>query len=697
LRVQAIHRNEILAEVIAARIRQIRGVQSVRANYVCSSIIVNYDQIQSDTSERVVTLLNTLKINPLQAKSRALIPGPPPPLDSRSGTGWLAALEPRGLPAVAIATAAVFGSLATGGFISTIAVALGIYCAEPSLRRAYNVIRDERRLNVDVLDTLAIAVAVLQGRAFTATFMVWLITLGDWIRDRTAAQSTKAIRDLLDFQQRRAWLCRGSKRVSVAVTTIEPRDVVVVYDGEMVPIDGQVIRGRALIDQRAITGESMPITKAVKDKVFAASVVHEGKIYVRAQRSAADSLAAEIVRMVESQPTGETRIQNYAEKFADRLVSPTLGFAGLMYLASRDVNRMLSVLIVAFGTGIRVAAPTTILASMSGAVRRGVLIRGGNRMERLSKLDSIVFDKTGTITTGVPRVVEVVSYNERHFPADQLLAVTALAELRCRHPVAFATVAAARRRHLLIPDRRNSTYHVGMGVEAQVNGYHVHAGSERFLRQNGIRIERAKLNGYETNGYSSLMVAVDGELVGRLLYEDELRPESAAVIKALHERGISNLIMLTGDNASTARHVAAAVGIGQLHAEIMPDEKAAIVQRLRDQGRVVAMVGDGINDAAALSYADVGIAMKNGTDVARESAHVVLVRDDLYSMVEAIDIARNAVRLVRQNYSIVVGMNVLALTMSVVGGLIRPELTALISNGSAVAASLNGLRPLLGA
>jgi Cu2+-exporting ATPase len=400
--------------------------------------------------------------------------------------------------------------------------------------------------------------------------------------------------------------------------------------------------------------------------------------------------------MVESIPTGETRMQNYAEKFADRLVAPSLGVAGLTYLLSRDVNRMLSVLIVDFGTGIRVAAPTAVLASMSGAVRRGILIRGGNRMERLSNLDSMVFDKTGTLTLGRPRVVEVISY-ERSFPREEILAVAAAAEMRLKHPVAFATVTKAREEQVTIPSRSGSKYHVGLGVEAQVNGYCVHLGSERFLRNSEINIRRASNNCHTAsrNGQSSLMLAINGEMVGQLVYEDQIRPETPSVIAALKERDVHDLVMLTGDNAAAAKYVAAALAIKEFHAEMLPHEKAEVVQDLRKKGRVVAMVGDGINDAAALSYADVGIAMKNGTDLARESAHVVLIHDDLSRIVTAIDIARNAVKLVHQNYSIVVGLNIFALALSLAGGLVRPEITALISNGSAVVAGVNGLRPLL--
>jgi heavy metal translocating P-type ATPase len=692
-RVACVTREDAPVDGFHEAVKNLRGVTDVRVNTYCGAVVIYYDARLTNASKLKQGLLSIDFAGLSARRDRAARERG---ADERP-SGWLGRLEPSGWPALALATGALALSVAGAPFFAPAGFGLSAYCALPSFHRAFTAVHYERRLNVDVLDSLAIAVATLQGSLFTTAFMTWLITLGDWIRDQTAAKSRRAIGSLLDFQSKRAWVRRGGEKISVPVSEIAVGETVIVYDGEMIPVDGRVLSGGAAVDQRTITGEAMPIAKRRGDKVFAASVVQEGKVYLRAERAAADSLAAQIVHMVESAPIGETRMQNYAEKFADKLVAPSLGVAGLLYFLSRDINRMLSVLIVDFGTGIRVAAPTAVLAAMSGAIGHGVLIRGGSRMERLCDLDSMVFDKTGTLTLGMPQITAVISYNERGFPAAKILGVAAAAEVRFKHPVAFATVAKAREERIPVPPRTSSKYHVGLGVEAQVNGYHVHLGSERFLRQHHINIKRSLSNCRHAsgNGQSSLILAVNGEMVGQLVYQDKIRPESPAVISALKERDVRNLVMLTGDNEAAARHVASALGITELHAEILPGEKAEVVRELRRKGRVVAMVGDGINDAAALSYADVGIAMKNGADLARESAHVVLVQDDLSRVVTAIDIARNAVRLVHQNYSIVVGMNVVALALALAGGLIRPELTALISNGSAVVASVNGLRPLI--
>ncbi len=666
-------------------------------NRRCASVVITFDphrlELPAEIEKKFAQLdPELLKDAPLVPAAAIDAPDRTPP-----DTWWNSIIcgEWRSL---ALATAGIAFSLFPGGLCATAAVGCSLTAALPSFQRAFCTVRDEHRLNVDFLDSLAISVATAQGRLFTTAFMTWLLALGDWIRDQTGAKSRRGIIGLLDYQTRHAWVRRGDDRVSIPVSEIKVGDIVIAYDGDLLPVDGRVISGAAMVDQRAITGESMPEAKRRHSRVYAASVVQEGKLYVRTERTAADSLLAEIVRMVEAAPIGETRMQNYAEKFADRLVVPTLGLSGLLYLATGDLNRMLSALIVDFGTGIRVAAPTAVLASISAAVKQGILIRGGRALEQLSEVDSVVFDKTGTLTVGAPIITEIISCNEHAFPPRKILEIAAAAEMRLKHPVALATVAKAREAQLTIPPRTRSRYQIGRGVEARVNGYFVHVGSERFLHDNQINLNGAASYARlaRVHGQSSLMVAVDGETIGQLVYSDQIRRETPAVIQALKDRSIPNLVMLTGDNGATAQHVASRLGITELHAEILPHEKAEIVQTLRTEGRQVAMVGDGINDAVALSYANVGIAMKNGSDLAQQSAHIVLMKDDLMKLVTALDLARNDVKLIHQNYSIVVGLNILALAMAMLGGgLVPPELTALISNGSAVAASLNGLRPLI--
>jgi Cu2+-exporting ATPase len=317
-------------------------------------------------------------------------------------------------------------------------------------------------------------------------------------------------------------------------------------------------------------------------------------------------------------------------------------------------------------------------------------------MEKLAEVDTIVFDKTGTLTHGTPEVVDIIPY-QNQISADHLLGLAVGAESRLQHPVAEALRTRARAREILVPLCDAPDYKVGLGVQGQVNGYYVHLGSERFLRGCEIRVQQAAHDraALDEQGYSCLYMAVDGWLAGLIPYADKIRPESAEVMRKLRTMGIRNTIMLTGDNATVARAVGARIGLTQQFADMMPSDKAEVITTLRREGKVVAMVGDGINDSVALTYSDVGIAMRHGADVAHESAHVVLMEDSLWKLVQAIEVSRDAVGLIKQNYAIVAVLNTLALGFALPSGLVSPTFTAVLSNGSAILASLNGMRPLL--
>jgi heavy metal translocating P-type ATPase len=425
-------------------------------------------------------------------------------------------------------------------------------------------------------------------------------------------------------------------------------------------------------------------------------VIREGQITVRALRVGVATTAGQIVRLVESAPIGDTRMQNHAERFADRLVTPTLALAASTAAVTGDFNRFLSLVIVDYGTGIRVAAPTSVLSSMTHAARAGIIIKSGGHMEKLADIDTVVFDKTGTLTHGHPAVVDIIPYHD-HITPNHLLGLAAAAETKLQHPVAEALRGKARQLGVNVPSCNETKYRIGLGVEGQVNGYYVHVGNERFMRQNEIRTDMSVLDrsGLDERGFSSLYIAVDGRLAGLVPYSDKIRDESPQVIRSLHERGIKNSIMLTGDNAVVARAVCGDIGLTRHFADMLPADKAAVIQELQREGRRVAMVGDGINDSPALSFADVGIAMKHGAEVTHESADVILMEDSLWKLVKAIEISQGAVSLIKQNYAIVAALNTLALALALPGGLITPEITALISNGSAILASGNGIRPML--
>jgi Cu2+-exporting ATPase len=484
--------------------------------------------------------------------------------------------------------------------------------------------------------------------------------------------------------------------VAVPAKSLAVGDTAMVYPGEMIPVDGEIAVGSAMIDQKAITGESLPVARGVGQAAFAATIVHDGQLTIRAMRVGSETTAGQIARLVDSAPLGDTRMQNQAELLADRLVLPTIALASGTAALTGDFNRFLSLVIVDYGTGIRVAAPTAVLSSMTRAAREGIMIKSGAHMERLREADTIVFDKTGTLSHGEPAVQDVIAYNDRLTPG-HLIGLAAAAETRLKHLVAEALRAKARQLQVNVPECDETRYRLGLGVEGQVNGYYLHVGSERFMRQSGVRLDHSAgdRERFAERGYSCLHVALDGKLAGLVAYADRIRTESRSVIERLAELGMKESIMLTGDNETVAAAVRRRLGLSRHMAEMLPADRVEAVRELRPKGKIVAMVGDGINDSPALAHADIGIAMRHGAEVTHESAHVVLMEDSLAKVVQAVEISRSAADLIRQNYVIVAGLNTLALALALPGGLVSPVTTAIISNGSAVLASLNGVRPLL--
>ena len=684
--------NRALTEKSTAFLHAQAGVISVRVNYDCASIVVKFDPAHEPSLRLLIGRLRLMSLADLEL----LLDAAPANVVIAHPAGEMLAEEknskriPLALPTLSLALAVSGNPL-----LQAVNMPLMLWNTFPIARRAWNIWRRENRLNVDFLDALAIAASLAQHNQTAGGLIIWLIKLGDWIRDLTAAGSKRAIGELLEFENKRAWVLREGEIISVLARELQVEDHVIVYPGEMIPVDGEILEGSALIDQKTITGEGLPVNRSIGEAAFAATVLREGQLTIRATRVGADTTAGQIVRLIDSAPVGDTRMQNHAEKLADRLVMPTLGVAVGSAALTADFTRFLNLVIVDYGTGIRVAAPTAVLSSMTKAARSGIIIKSGRHMEKLAEVDTIVFDKTGTLTQGSPAVIDIVPYQQR-LDGRRLLALAAAAESRLTHPVAEALRSRARDIGVEAPMCDEPTYHLGRGVEGQVDGHYVHVGNERFFRESGIDFKQASRDraAMEEQGYSCLYVAADGKLAGLIPYADQIREESREVIARLHAAGVKNTIMLTGDNGVVARAVSRKLGLTSHFADMLPADKAQAVQALQAEGKVVAMIGDGINDSPALSYADVGVAMKHGAEVTHESADVVLMEDSLWKLVEAVEISRGAMGLIRQNYGVVIGLNTLALALALPGGLISPSTTALISNGSAIIASLNGLRPL---
>lgn len=687
-------RDRGLSENAIGWLTQQQAVRNVRINYDCSSLVIDFDPKYEELFRNLFGRLRLITKNDLAAIISMGLSESPTRHEARELLNNNAGTIPN-YP-LTLPTLSLVMAFTANPWIRLINTPLILWNAYPIAVRAYDVWRKEKRLNVDFLDTLAISASLIQGNLVAGSLITWLIKLGDWIRDLTASGSRRAISDLLEYRNKTAWVLRDGNIVSVESDHLRVGDHVVVFPGEMIPVDGEIIEGRALIDQKTITGEGLPVSRTIGEAAFAATVIREGQITLRAVSVGNQTTAGQIVKLIDSAPVGDTRMQNHAEKLADKLVMPTLGLATATTVLTGDFNRFLSLVIVDYGTGIRVAAPTAVLSSMTRAARSGIIIKSGRHMERLAEVDTIIFDKTGTLTSGLPEVSQVITYDE-NFSEIKLIGMAAAAESKLQHPVAEAIRRKARRLGCNITMCNEPKYSVGMGVEAEVDGYEIHIGNERFMRHANININKSSIqrSNLENSGYSCLYLAVDGNLAALIPYADQIRPESQSIIRRLNDLGIKNTIMLTGDNSTVARAVSEKLSISRYIADMLPADKADVVKDLQSRGHVVAMVGDGINDSPALSYADVGIAMKHGAEVTHESADVVLMEDSLEKLLEAVDIARGSIDLIKQNYAIVIGMNTVALALSLPGGLVSPSVTALISNGSAILASVNAIRPLI--
>ncbi|MBD2520596.1 cadmium-translocating P-type ATPase [Nostoc sp. FACHB-973] len=562
----------------------------------------------------------------------------------------------------------------------------------PVFQRAVEGITKQRKLNIDFLDFLAIAITTVQGQFLTPSLMLSLIEIGENIRDRTARSSKLQTLDLLSSLGQFVWVERNGIKEQIPIQDVQRGDTVIVYPGEQVPVDGTILRGKALLDEQKLTGESMPVLKRKGQPVFASTLMREGRIYILAEWTGNDTRAGQSIKLMQEAPVHDTRMENYAIKIAEKAVVPTLLLGGAVFAATRNPARVASVLTLDLCTGIRVSIPTTVLAALTYAAKHGILIRSGRALEQLAAVDTLVFDKTGTLTKGEVSVVGVESLN----PATsdlRVLELAAAAEQRLTHPVAEAVIRYAEAQQVVIPSRSKWDYQLGLGVQAEIDGETVYVGSERFLRQQGVDMEQ--LNGHKPAD-SLIYVASNNQLQGRIIYSDILRPESQEVITQLLTVDGVEVHMLTGDNKRTANAVAAQLGIApkHTHAEAFPEQKAAVVRQLHEQGKTVAFVGDGINDSPALAYADVSVSFANGSEIARETADVVLMQNDLHGLLEAIAIARKAKQIIHQNTSIVAFPNIAAMFVAVFFGL-NPLAATVVNNGSTVVAGVNGLRPIL--
>lgn len=556
----------------------------------------------------------------------------------------------------------------------------------------------QRKIEVPVLDATAITVSLVTKDFSTASSIMFLLGIGELLEEWTHKKSVDDLARSMSLNVSKVWLrTPENQEILVESSKIEKGDKVVVHMGNVIPFDGEVLDGDAMVNQASLTGESVPVQRTVGNTVFAGTVVEEGEITIRVKEVEGNNRFDQIVTMIEESEKLKSELEGKAEHYADKLVPWTLGATGLTYLLTRNVTKAMSILMVDFCCALKLAMPISVLSAIREASLYNVTVKGGKFLEAVAEADTIVFDKTGTLTKAHPTVVDVVNFNDE-YSSDDMLRVAACLEEHFPHSMAKAVVDAASKKGLSHEEMHTKVeYIVAHGIATSINGKRTVIGSYHFVFEDEKCVVPAgKEQLFESLPlyYSHLYLAVEGMLSAVICIEDPLRDEAAAVVTSLNKAGISKVVMMTGDSERTASVIAKKVGVDEYYAEVLPEDKAAFVEREKAKGRKVIMIGDGINDSPALSAANVGIAISDGAEIAREIADITVGSDDLYQIVTLKYISNALMKRIKSNYRKIVGFNSGLIALGV-AGVLPPTTTALLHNGSTILISVNSMKNLL--
>ena len=556
----------------------------------------------------------------------------------------------------------------------------------------------QRKIEVPVLDATAITVSLITKDFSTASSIMFLLGIGELLEEWTHKKSVDDLARSMSLNVSKVWLkTPENQEILVESSKIEKGDKVVVHMGNVIPFDGEVLDGDAMVNQASLTGESVPVQRTVGNTVFAGTVVEEGEITIRVKEVEGNNRFDQIVTMIEESEKLKSELEGKAEHYADKLVPWTLGATGLTYLLTRNVTKAMSILMVDFCCALKLAMPISVLSAIREASLYNVTVKGGKFLEAVAEADTIVFDKTGTLTKAHPTVVDVVNFNDE-YSSDDMLRVAACLEEHFPHSMAKAVVDAASKKGLSHEEMHTKVeYIVAHGIATSINGKRTVIGSYHFVFEDEKCVVPAgKEPLFESLPlyYSHLYLAIEGKLSAVICIEDPLRDEAAAVVTSLNKAGISKVVMMTGDSERTASVIAKKVGVDEYYAEVLPEDKAAFVEREKAKGRKVIMIGDGINDSPALSAANVGIAISDGAEIAREIADITVGSDDLYQIVTLKYISNALMKRIKSNYRKIVGFNSGLIALGV-AGVLPPTTTALLHNGSTILISVNSMKNLL--
>ena len=553
-----------------------------------------------------------------------------------------------------------------------------------------------RKLSVAVLDATAVTVSMVRGDFATAGSVMFMLRLGEILEEWTHKKSVADLASAMSLRVENVWQQVDGTEVLTKVTDVKPGDRIVIRTGGMIPLDGRVVEGEAMVNQSSLTGESMPVAKRPGSLVYAGTVAEEGECVVCVEKVSGSGRYDRVVRMIEESEKLKSTAEDKASRMADRLVPYTLGGTAVTYLLTRDVTKMLAVLMVDFSCALKLAIPVAVLSAMRESSGHHISVKGGRFLEAVAKADTIVFDKTGTLTYATPKVAQIVPFGG-HREAD-MLRLAACLEEHYPHSMANAVVEEAKRRGLTHEEYHSQVqYVVAHGISSMVENKKVIIGSAHFVFEDeGCHIPEGEQEKYDAlpAAYSHLYLCIDGELAAVICIHDPLRREAKDAVKALHESGFSNVVMMTGDNRRTAESVAAEVGVDAVYAEVLPEDKAAFIRQEKEKGHTVIMVGDGVNDSPALSEADAGIAISTGAAIAREIADITVASENLFELVTLRKLSEALMDRIHGSYRFIVAFNLSLITLGV-AGVLPPAISALLHNTSTLGIGLKNMTDLL--
>ena len=562
--------------------------------------------------------------------------------------------------------------------------------------KAVRSLKEGGGLKVEVLDATAVTVALLRGDHNTASSIMFLLKVGEILEEWTYKKSVDELAKTMSLNVDKVWLKTDANEVLVPVTDVKIGDEIIVRTGHMIPLDGKVAEGEAMVNQASMTGESIPVVKRADSYVYAGTVVEEGEILIRVDKDCGSGRYDRIVKMIEESEKLKSATEDRAYRLADKLVPYSLGGTLLVWLLSRNVTRALAVLMVDFSCALKLSMPLAVLSAMRECSKYGITVKGGKFLEAVAEADTIVFDKTGTLTYATPTVARVITFGGND--ESEMLRIAACLEEHYPHSIANAVVEEARRQGLQHDEMHTKVeYVVAHGISSSIDGQKAIIGSFHFVFEDeGTQVPEEEMEKFSQlpEEYSHLFMAISGKLVAVICIHDPLRTEAAAAVRALHDLGLQRVVMMTGDNERTAKAVAAQVGVDEYHSEVLPEDKAAFIKGEKSAGRRVIMIGDGINDSPALSEADAGIAISTGAAIAREIADITISAEDLFALVTLRDISGRLMERIHRNYNTIIGFN-LGLIILGVAGVIQPGTSALMHNASTIAIGLHSMTGLL--